>query len=319
MDAVIEIDELLQIIFRFVSCNVVGYKAINLVCRRWYKLNDHTNRNKLMNHLWTLIERFPRANWDWWSISSNPNTTLKLIKYWGIEDENWNWYNITYNPSIKWDNEDKTGLPNDVPDNYYIYANPNINLEMILDGFKKQKNVIDISNFAMIISRNPSITTDFILTHMLPWNDEILSKNPNITLEFIKAAPNANWNWVVLSMNSAITWDIVCSSESLAWDMKLLAANPNITWNIITEAILPRLEVVGEAGEGVWEMISENPNITIEFMETHPQYPWHACGISRNPNLVMDSVVAQPTRYCFKCLSRNLFNKYEKKYNMLFY
>jgi len=46
------------------------------------------------------------------------------------------------------------------------------------------------------LSRNPSITLDFIERHLdKPWNWDYLSRHPNITLDFIERHLDKPWNW----------------------------------------------------------------------------------------------------------------------------
>ena len=44
-----------------------------------------------------------------------------------------------------------------------------------------------------------------------------------------------------------------------------------------------------------WHLISENPNITIEFIKAHPDKPWNWKGIlQRKRNITMDFIKAHP-------------------------
>ena len=37
-----------------------------------------------------------------------------------------------------------------------------------------------------------------------------------------------------------------------------------------------------------------HPNVTIEFITAHPEYPWNWNGVSYNPNLTMEFIEAHP-------------------------
>ena len=40
--------------------------------------------------------------------------------------------------------------------------------------------------------------------------------------------------------------------------------------------------------------ISENPNITMEFIEAHPEYKWNWSNVSYNPNLTIEFIGSHP-------------------------
>ena len=39
-----------------------------------------------------------------------------------------------------------------------------------------------------------------------------------------------------------------------------------------------------------WSGGSSNSNLTMEFIESHPEYTWNWCLISNNPNLTMEFI-----------------------------
>jgi hypothetical protein len=56
----------------------------------------------------------------------------------------------------------------------------------------------------------------------------------------------------------------------------------------------------------VWEMLSENPNATIEFIFTNISYPWNWKYVSSNINLTLDIVLANPDKlWNWKNLTKN--------------
>ena len=50
---------------------------------------------------WKFICDHPDKDWDWFSISSNPNITWDIIQ--NNPDKNWDWYYISENPNITWE------------------------------------------------------------------------------------------------------------------------------------------------------------------------------------------------------------------------
>ena len=79
------------------------FKAIQLLSKDHFKLTKRYPeiKNKLTNHLWTLIRLNPDKPWDWYGISQNPNTTWKIIQT--HPDKPWNWNEISWNPNITWE------------------------------------------------------------------------------------------------------------------------------------------------------------------------------------------------------------------------
>jgi hypothetical protein len=57
-----------SLIFLSRQTQQVGYKF-------WIDAKD-----RLANHLWTLIKMYPNVKWNWDDISANPNTTWKIIQ-----------------------------------------------------------------------------------------------------------------------------------------------------------------------------------------------------------------------------------------------
>ena len=77
-----ENEDILFNIFRFINDGST-YKSIIFTCKDWKRVID-TNypsmKNKLTNHLQTLLLKYPDKPWDWSEISVNPNITMEFIK-----------------------------------------------------------------------------------------------------------------------------------------------------------------------------------------------------------------------------------------------
>ena len=50
-----------------------------------------------------------------------------------------------------------------------------------------------------------------------------------------------------------------------------------------------------------------NPNITMEFIEKHPENPWNWYFISRNPNITLEIIEKYINKIHFGMLSQNEF------------
>ena len=239
------------------------------------------------NHLWKLIQLYPDKDWDWRSISCNPNITWEIIqdnpdKYWswfGISgnpnitweiiknnpDKNWNRLSISWNPNITWENIQ------DNPDKDWdwngISWNPNINWEIIQDNPDKDWVWENISG-------NPNITWEIIKNNPdKDWNWRGISENPNITWEIIQDNPDKDWNWSGVSKNPNITWEIIQNNPDKYWYWSWVSCNPNITWENIQD---------NPDKDWDWNGISRNSNITWEIIQDNPDKPWDWFGISCN-------------------------------------
>lgn len=45
-----------------------------------------------------------------------------------------------------------------------------------------------------------------------------------------------------------------------------------------------------------WELLSENPNVTWEFVQRHPEMPWSWVGLSKNPSITWEIIQRSPEK-----------------------
>ena len=71
------------------------------------------------------------------------------------------------------------------------------------------------------------------------------------------------------------------------WDWYGISFNPNVT-----------MDFIDKHPEKPWDWcyVSNNPNLTMEFVEKHPDKPWNWGCISDNPNLTMEFVEKHPEK-----------------------
>ena len=105
------------------------------------------------NELQKIVLQFPTEEWNWFSLSENPNISIKMILCNKLLS--WNWVGVSRNINIT----SKIILNNpDIQWNMYcIYKNPNISLydiKILQDKFYTNWNGI---------SSNPNLDTNFIL------------------------------------------------------------------------------------------------------------------------------------------------------------
>jgi len=222
---------------------------------------------KHKNPLWYLILKYPEKLWDWRTISENPNITWDIIQENQTKPWNWDW--ISCNPNITWD---------------IIQENPTKPWDWGL------------------ISRNPNITWDIIQSNPTkPWNWDWISRNPNITWDIIQANPTKPWNWRCISMNPNITgismnpnitgtWDNIKAYNDMGWD--------EITWNLTISQEFPD------------EWINNDPVVT-KLRKLRKLRKWYA--ISENPNITLKFIEANSDKIRFRNLSKNKFTFVRKK------
>jgi hypothetical protein len=90
-----------------------------------------------------------------------------------------------------------------------------------------------------------------------------------ITLDVIKKTANDSkygWNWGVISCRSDVTEDFVLENIDLPWDWIVLYANPNISLGFVERNPKHRDEY--------FYGMSDNPNMTLEFLLAHPSKHW---------------------------------------------
>ena len=66
-----------------------------------------------------------------------------------------------------------------------------------------------------------------------------------------------------------------------------------------------------------WNMISRNPNLTMNFINDNPDKPWNWNMISYNPNLTMNFINKYPDKdWCWYEISKNPFTKEKENFQM---
>lgn len=126
---------------------------------------------------------------------------------------------------------------------------------------------------------------DILKTPSSEWNWWFVSSHHTITMEDIDAHPELPWDWEYVSLNPNLTMNYVVDHPDKSWDMEEILAHSNITLNdIVTHPEYPWIT-------DYWEMISRNPNLTIEFVLAHREnreLDWHY--ISEHPNITMTDI-----------------------------
>lgn len=230
-------NDYLSVVFSFINRGS-DYKTINYVCKRWYNIMREVQPDadvKLCNHLLTLLKLFPDQEWDWHSLSHNPNMTLNFAL--SHLDK------MFLNTIIK----------NELTKNTITF------LEIIkenTDPFKKYKK--DISS-------HPNITWELINNpgYKEIWDWEGISSNPNVTMDIVENNPDLPWIYENgLSKNINLTWDFIMDKfdDGEEWDWYNIFKYANKDLTIILLDAWGRFPPWDALNIGNW--ISLNKNIT---------------------------------------------------------
>lgn len=129
-----------------------------------------------------------------------------------------------------------------------------------------------------------------------------ISRNPNIDMEFIQNNPGYTWYYPCLSVNPNLTMDFVMQNLTnnlgapIAWD-----------WSSISETIVTEKDLLFYDHKFFhWDGLSQNPNISWEFIKNHPDYAWNPEFVSLNPNIIWETIENNPDyAWDYYSLSKN--------------
>ena len=79
------------------------YKNILFTCKGFQQLMERDypeKKDRLCNHLATLLKLFPNKPWDWYGLSANPNVTWAIVE--ANLDKPWDWDWLSANPNVTW-------------------------------------------------------------------------------------------------------------------------------------------------------------------------------------------------------------------------
>lgn len=146
------------------------------------------------------------------------------------------------------------------------------------------------------ISKNPSITFDFIQEHIKwPWDWKVLSFRRDLDLNFLQLNLKRRWDSTVLSGNSKVSLEFIGKNLDWDWDWILLSQvepeeeESSELDNILQLRLRPKasLEFIQSHPEWpwCWEVLSMNRSLSLDFIEANLDKEWDWDEISRHPNL----------------------------------
>lgn len=320
------IDDIWRNIFAIVIREKYGsvYKVLISLNKRIYKIGFYDSAStELANHLWTLIEMYPNALWNWAQITINPNTTLYQVEKHPNSPFKQNI--LSLNPNSIWEYFQTYIL------NEYHY----INLSQYVTWDIVEKN-LSASWDWNILSQNPNITWEIIQNNIqMEWSPFFVSSNINITSEIVTNNPDFPWDYSRLSMNPNMTLEFVKSNKSKMHLTSLIVyqtldiydhyrdldedfyehilMNDNITIDYIKKHKLIALYQEGRTlfdWEWNWEHLSKKSNIKWADIQENNHWMWDWRGVSENPNITWKIVAENPNKkWKWSVLSQNTFSK----------
>jgi len=245
-----------------------------------------------------LFKKYPEKKWDINAILRNPNFTMENIK---------EFCSITY-PYIKWKEYIKD-----------ISYNPNISIEFIeknisnLDwnGISDNDNFITDINFIKKYSKflnwdilsYKNIPINLIeKTHDLPWNWHFISCKQNLTISFIKKF-----------INKPLVWDTISRNQCLhiGW-FKTKMFRTKFNWNMLSQNPSITIEMLEQFPNEGWDFgkygISSNSALTLEMLQKFPNKEWDLGDISSNSALTLEILQKFPNKewhFGFRGISSN--------------
>jgi len=145
-----------------------------------------------------------------------------------------------------------------------------------------------------MVSYNPNITWNIIISNNWDWDWSLLSLNPSITVDDIISNSDYPWDWYQASDKFRNRADYVFENMHHNWCWSSVLYG-NITWEIIDNYPELKLNTLGilrwilvrgyeerilelitshGANDG-WYFLSQNPHLTEEFVRSNYDKPWY--------------------------------------------
>jgi hypothetical protein len=141
------------------------------------------------------------------------------------------------------------------------------------------------------LSGNPLITMAYVNKHPTkPWCWQALTSNPSIPLSYMDQHPEKPWQpdeyhfrkyggEEIESLDDAVEFDgDLCNKKT-----PLAFIEEHMKWIDALVTIGYNEEEDTDEGLLIWRGISDNANLTLEFLEKYYQKPWHDLILASNP------------------------------------
>ena len=220
-------------------------------------------------------------NWNFDFLSLNPN--IKFVDIIQYRYFNWNWR--------------------------YVSSKDDLDFNFVFDN-------INLSWDWYQLSGNKNLTLEILDKNIdLNWDLEMVSVNPKLTFTNPKKYPMIDFYY--LSQNVNLTFDIVLNNLDNNWDFDQLSSHPNLTFDFLFNHI----DII----EWNWYLLSRHQNLSFDIIQEYfnlnhhdhinSVHKWDMKGLSENPNLTIDFIIRNHTEnWDWKLISRNEMNISKGKY-----
>jgi hypothetical protein len=230
-------------------------------------------------------------DWDWDGVSQNPNITWEIISN-DLKTENpkpWYWYSISTRDFITWEiiesNLDKDWDWSCISYKKFITWE---NIESNLDKDWDWQYISEKIATPDIVQR----TLDSNLE--IPWDWECISHNDNMTWDFFKKNFDKDLCLYNLSVHPCITWDVIRQNlESIDPDepeitwWNYIHRNDNLIQNVPMDLIIKYSDLIDDE---CWGYLSFSKSITMSDITNNLDLPWDWEEVSNNPNITIDFI-----------------------------
>lgn len=154
---------------------------------------------------------------------------------------------------------------------------------MTINFFKKYPSKINFK----LLSESPIVTEEFVRDNIDEnWSWGSLGYNKNISYDFIDQHITKSWRWTYSRIKEMHgIWDRRDSPP--LWFIKKYGRENNINWkNVCKYANSEVIEYCAKHGEGDFESMSTNINLTPRIVAKYIDKPWSFTLLSGNPNFV---------------------------------
>jgi len=166
----------------------------------------------------------------------------------------------------------------------WSYISQNHNIISFDDVIKNPDLPFNMS----MVSRNLNIKWNHVIENIhLNWDWDGLSRNSNIKIEHIISLPEKQWNWEFICYTcdiKKIQWHHIKDNPSLPWKWNSLLQCDNLPLEIIIN-----IEKTGLITD--WDLLSDNVNLTMDFIEQHLDKEWNWNSLSCHNNITFEFIL----------------------------
>ena len=308
------------------------WKSWILVCRMFSDMNIEEKILKHSNPLWSLIKKFPDADWNWVGISQNPNTTYEIV----IQNLDKPFDFATLASNLK--------FPVDfLYEAAWIYLNWNGLNPFDKMLFQFHYNIIE---HIVSLSSNLWLTAPFVRNYRnLSWNmykvtsnicprtidinesmmwdadgyyDNIhheplddqfdkWSQSSSLIIDLFKANLGEEWNFNELSFNPVVDVEFLRACPDGDWNWNYLSFNedicrmflafPDKPWNYEDLCTNSRLElsIILKYPDRPWNIddFSSYGNISLKQVQDNNNFAWNYVKLLENPNISFNEFISE--------------------------